>query len=170
MATFLSTRLLSFSVQPHDSVSDDSLSRHIDTDVPESDRLRHLLTWSFSRATSSSSPTSSQKKKPPSQPSRTLSTKAADYFESFEREMVKMVVERKVDVDSILESTPRGQTGLRENPQNVSNRRWEVIYTADNERYVLAQVSMSSHVLTLVTVPLKKPGFGKKLRHYGIPV
>ena len=123
--------------QPHNSVSDTSLYKHIDVDLPDSERIRQLLIWSSLRAaatpTSSSQHPSSSSQPPPPPPLPPLSAKAVQVLKSVQEDIVKMLAEKRIDLslyspeaDSSSKTKPQD---LLANEQNVRNRQWEVTYS-----------------------------------------
>ncbi|KAG6837984.1 hypothetical protein H0H93_008378 [Arthromyces matolae] len=114
--------------QPHNSVSDSSFYKHIDSDLPDSDRVRQLLIWCSARASfsppSPSDPTSSLP------PLSSLSTSAHAVLKATQEGIIRRLAERRVDLslfgasDQVAE--PLGK--LAENRQNVTNRTWEGVY------------------------------------------
>ena len=123
--------------QPHNSVSDGSFYKHIDVDLPDSERIRQLLIWSSLRAaatpTSSTSKPSSSTSQPPPPPLPPLSAKAVQVLKSVQEDVVKMLAEKTLDLS--LYSSEAGSSSktkpedLLVNEQNVRNRHWEVTYS-----------------------------------------
>ncbi|KAF9001543.1 Mis12-Mtw1 protein family-domain-containing protein [Cyathus striatus] len=129
--------------QPHPSVSDSTFYKHIDADLPDSERVRQLLIWCSLRASGSSLGSSSftpSKPKPSaaleSLPSASslpvLSEKAKEVLKEAQDEIVRMIAEKKVDLSLYNGDAPQGEgegEGEQvENEQNVRNRGWEVVY------------------------------------------
>jgi len=124
--------LLCYTAQPHNSVSESSFYKHIDTDLPDSERIRQLLIWCSLRAAASSSSSSSTSKLPP------LSAEGVQALKASQEDIVRGLAERKVDMSMYSsEGRKEPQQGeLRENEQNVRNRMWEVTYTSHIQQYV----------------------------------
>ncbi|KAG6853876.1 hypothetical protein C0991_000483 [Blastosporella zonata] len=121
--------------QPHNSVADTSFYKHIDADLPDSDRVRQLLIWCSARAAaaSPSSPSSSSTNPdPPPPPLPALSAKAEHALKCVQEDIVRQLAERRVDLSLFgnhEEKEPQGE--LAANKQNVTNRTWEGIYGGD---------------------------------------
>ena len=123
--------------QPHNSVSDSSFYKHIDIDLPDSERIRQLLIWSSLRATATPTPSTSQppssSSQPPPPPLPPLSAKAVQVLKSVQEDVVKMLAEKRIDLS--LYSPEAGSSSktkvedLIANEQNVRNRHWEVTYS-----------------------------------------
>ena len=123
--------------QPHSSVSDFTLFKHIDPEAPESQRARQLLVWSAHRA--SSTPTSSsihstqQGKDPPPK----LNSEGAKALRQVQERTIKMLVDKLVDTSVFGdELNTVSSTQARANEQNVMNRGREEKFLARIERYV----------------------------------
>ncbi len=106
--------------QPHPSVNDTSLYKHIDVELPEPDRMRQLVLFCAAR-TSSVAPR--EGKDPPSPPSE----KGAKLLQSLKDDMLLLLAERKVDMNVMTNdqsggSTPNRSTEMRANEQNELNR------------------------------------------------
>lgn len=136
--------------QPHNSVSDGSFYKHIDADLPDSERIRQLLIWSSLRAaatptpsTSKATSSSSQPHQPPPPPLPPLSAEAVKVLKSVQDDIVKMLTEKRIDLS--LYSPEAGSSSktkpedLLQNEQNVRNRQWEITYSDYIKR------SVSSH-------------------------
>ncbi len=111
--------------QPHNSVSESSFYKHIDTDLPDPERIRQLLIWCSLRAAAAPASSSSASKLPP------LSAEAVQALKASQEDIVRSLAERKIDLSMYSsEGRKEPQQGeLRENEQNVRNRMWEVTYT-----------------------------------------
>jgi kinetochore protein Mis13/DSN1 len=122
---------------PHNSVSDSSFYKHIDVDLPDSERIRQLLIWSSLRAsatpTSSTSQPSSSSSQPPPPPLPPLSGKAVQVLKSIQADVVKMLAEKRIDLSLYSpEAASSSKTKVEDliaNEQNVRNRHWEVTYS-----------------------------------------
>ena len=114
--------------QPHSNVSDSSFYKHIDSDLPDVERLRQLLIWSSYRSAATSQAAASSSK---SSTLPRLSAKASRALKAAQEEVIRMLAERKIDISvsshSGARSTPSEE--LRENEQNVRNRQWHLKYT-----------------------------------------
>lgn len=128
---------------PHNSVSETSFYKHIDCDLPDSERLRQLLIWCSIRASGTTTfSSSSTPSKPKSLPANIqlpkLSAKANQVFRSFQDDVVRMLAERKIDL-SLYGGPDTSQAGpsevkLRENEQNSKNKEFEVKYSQEIRR------------------------------------
>ncbi|TFK36727.1 Mis12-Mtw1 protein family-domain-containing protein [Crucibulum laeve] len=129
--------------QPHNSVSDSSFYKHIDCDLPESERMRQLLIWCSLRASgstlgiNSSTPSKSKPRPPPASTTSLppLSAKSQGLLREVQDDLVRMLAEKRIDLSLYgPEASGSGSKNveeeiLKENEQNVRNRKWEVTYT-----------------------------------------
>jgi len=115
--------------QPHNSVSETSFFKHIDCDLPEPERVRQLLIWCSLRA--AATPTPSTSKSSTSPPLPPLSGEAVLALKGMQDDVVRMLAEKRIDLSlySSASGSKPPQKDLRENEQNLRNRRWEVTYT-----------------------------------------
>ena len=123
--------------QPHSSVSDYTLYKHIDPEVPESQRARQLLVWSAHRAsttpTSSASHSTQQGKDPPPK----LNSEGAKILRQVQERIIKMLVDKIIDTSAYSDDTSTSSsTQVKANEQNVMNRSREEKFLARIERYV----------------------------------
>ena len=120
--------------QPHSSVSDFTLYKHIDPEVSESQRTRQLLVWSAHRA--SATPTSgpshmTQVKDPPPK----LNSEGTKVLRQVQEQVIKMLVNKSIDTSVYGdESSPSSSTQVKANEQNVMNRNREEKFLARIER------------------------------------
>lgn len=125
--------------QPHSSVPDFTLYKHIDPEVPESQRARQLLVWSAHRAsatpTSSSIHSTQQGKDPPPK----LNSEGTRVLQQVQERMIKMLVNKSIDT-SVFGDEPStsSSTQAKANEQNVMNRSREERFWARIERYARA--------------------------------
>ncbi|RDB30918.1 Kinetochore protein mis13 [Hypsizygus marmoreus] len=119
--------------QPHGSVSDSSFYKHIDSDLPDSERVRQLLIWCSSRAASQPTASSSSSNIPDPPP---LSSQAQQVLKTLQDDVVRMLAERRIDLS--LFGPPSTENAMqveqKENAQNVTNRAWEVTYGCHIQR------------------------------------
>ncbi|KAF8345243.1 Mis12-Mtw1 protein family-domain-containing protein [Amanita rubescens] len=138
--------------QPHNSVSSTSFYKHIDADLPDSERLRTLLIWCASRAaaksTSPSKPNSTasdngkessgdKDNRPPEPELPLLSARAQEVLKNIQEDVIRMLAERKVDLSLYSGDDPspdQGRKLLKPNEQNVTNRMLEVRYAEQIKR------------------------------------
>ncbi|THH17899.1 hypothetical protein EW146_g3002 [Bondarzewia mesenterica] len=126
---------------PHSSVGNSSLYKHIDCDLPESDRARQLLIWLASReisplhdqgAEASSSkhrPKRSGKDPPP------LPEGGQAVLKSVMEDVIKMLAERQVETNAYSPKSSETGGGKKvENEQNAKNRAREVTFMAELAR------------------------------------
>lgn len=121
---------MGLTAQPHGTVSDTSFYKHIDSDLPDAERIRQLLIWCASRAAVPPKPRMSEPPLP------VLSTKAETALRALQEDAVRMLAERRVDLSLFPPTasgsrTPEPQTA---NAQNVANRGWEVMYASHIKR------------------------------------
>lgn len=127
--------------RPHTSVSDSSLYKHIDPDLPESQRIRQLLIWLASRAMEPSSSSSRKGKSPaistdPNLPP--LPPGGAELLREVEEDILRQLAEKRIDTSAYSEPSESGSTwSLKENEQNVKNRAREKLFTEQIEEYVI---------------------------------
>ncbi|KAI0298027.1 Mis12-Mtw1 protein family-domain-containing protein [Multifurca ochricompacta] len=105
--------------QPHSSVDDASLYKHIDSELPEPDRARQLIILCAARAPL---PAPREGKDPPSQPSE----KGSKLLQELKDDVLLLLAERKVDMNVMAIGQPgsaaNGAADVRVNEQNVNNR------------------------------------------------
>ena len=123
--------------QPHSSVSDFTLYKHIDPEVSESQRARQLLVWSAHRAltapTSSSSRSTLQAKDPPPK----LNSEGVKILEQVQERIIRMLREKSIDTSAHSDETStKPSTQVKANEQNVMNRNREEKFLARIDRYV----------------------------------
>ena len=99
-------------------MNDTSLYKHIDSELPESDRARQLILLCAARAPL---PAAREGKDPPSQPSE----KGAKLFRDMKDDLLLLLAERKIDMNVTTNDQP-GSTANRglevvANEQNVNN-------------------------------------------------
>ncbi|KAF8624426.1 hypothetical protein AX17_007135 [Amanita inopinata Kibby_2008] len=138
--------------QPHNSVSETSFYKHIDADLPDSERLRQLLIWCASRAATKytsapSKPNSSSSANAKDNPGKggnpppnlpPLSSRATQVLKGVQESVIRMLAERRIDLsmygDNQGETSRKGQEKMQPNEQNVTNRMWEVRYAEEIKR------------------------------------
>ncbi|KAI0289721.1 Mis12-Mtw1 protein family-domain-containing protein [Russula brevipes] len=105
--------------QPHSSVDDASLYKHIDSELPDPDRARQLIMLCAARATL---PAPREGKDPPSEPSE----KGLKLLQDLKDNVLLSLAERKVDMSATAidraGSPANGSVDIRPNEQNVNNR------------------------------------------------
>ncbi|KAG6876938.1 hypothetical protein C0993_011902 [Termitomyces sp. T159_Od127] len=118
--------------QPHNSVADTAFYKHIDSDLPDSERVRQLLIWCSARVASTSLPSSSSTNPPLPK----LSAAAEAVLRATQEDIVRKLAERRVDLSLFggpedANTDSNANVILAENKQNVTNRTWEGVYTRD---------------------------------------
>ena len=132
--------------QPHSSVPDFTLYKHIDPEVPESQRARQLLVWSAHRAsakpTSSSIHSTQQGKDPPPK----INSEGTKILQQVQERIIKMLVNKSIDT-SVFGDEPStsSSTQVKANEQNVMNRSREERFLARIERYAPAVSPMCEY-------------------------
>ncbi|KAF5358957.1 hypothetical protein D9758_004902 [Tetrapyrgos nigripes] len=115
--------------QPHKHVSESSFYKHIDADLPQSERLTRLLIWCSHRAAQAFDPSSSSYVTHPDLPP--LTTQEVETLKKAQEDVIRLLAEKKIDLMS--SATPPRQSSRvpppKENEQNASNRRYEATYT-----------------------------------------
>ncbi len=108
-----------FLAQPHSSVNDTSLYKHIDSELPDPDRARQLILLCAARAPL---PAPREGKDPPSQPSE----KGVKMFQDMKDDLLLLLAERKIDMNAMRNdqqgSAANQGVEVRANEQNVNNR------------------------------------------------
>lgn len=112
---------LSTTAHPHNSISESSFFKHIDSDIPDTERLRLLLTWCTSRAAQSYSTT-------PGTTLPSLSEQEAAVLNRAQEEVQRLLADKKIDISPPSSHPPGSSQQSRVNDQNVSNRRYEKQY------------------------------------------
>ena len=133
--------------QPHSSVPDFTLFKHIDPEVPESQRARQLLVWSAHRAsatpTSSSIHSTQQGKDPPPK----LNSEGAKVLQQVQERIIKMLVNKSIDTSAFGDEVgTSSSTQVKANEQNVMNRSREERFLARIERCVHVANSIRVYV------------------------
>lgn len=105
--------------QPHSSVDDASLYKHIDSELPDPDRARQLIILCAARAPL---PAPREGKDPPSEPTE----KGTKLLQELKDNVLLLLAERKIDMN-VMATNPsgspsNGSTDIRANEQNVNNR------------------------------------------------
>ena len=120
--------------QPHSSVDDASLYKHIDSELPDSDRARQLIMLCAARAPL---PTLHEGKGPPNGPSE----KGVKLLQEMRDSMLLLLAERKIDLNVTATDQPssaaNGNVDLRPNEQNVNNRARTTRFKDEIQMYVL---------------------------------
>ncbi|KAF8273815.1 Mis12-Mtw1 protein family-domain-containing protein [Lactarius quietus] len=97
--------------QPHSSVNDTSLYKHIDSELPEPDRARQLISFCAARA---------------SLPTPRLPEKGSPLFQDLKDNLLLRLAERKIDLNAARDDQPGSAANLGvevlPNEQNVNNR------------------------------------------------
>ncbi|KAI0260444.1 hypothetical protein BC834DRAFT_1044616 [Gloeopeniophorella convolvens] len=103
--------------QPHASVDDASLYKHIDAELPDPDRARQLVLLCAARAPL---PAPREGKDPPSQPSE----QGVKLLQDLRDDVMLLLAERKIEVNVMGAFQPEssGSADVRANEQNVRNR------------------------------------------------
>ncbi|KAH9957111.1 Mis12-Mtw1 protein family-domain-containing protein [Russula dissimulans] len=104
--------------QPHSSVDDASLYKHIDSELPDRDRARQLIILCAARAPL---PVPREGKDPPSEPSE----KGAKLLQELKDNMLLLLAERKIDMNVTAADQPGSAANgayIPANEQNVNNR------------------------------------------------
>lgn len=123
--------------KPHSSVDHTSFYKHIDADVPDSDRARQLLIWSASRvADQPSIPHSAKRsgKDPPPPALPKLSEAALQAKKIIQENFIRQLAEREINTNVYCPPGAPAWDTVGENEQNVKNRAREIKFTADIDR------------------------------------
>ncbi|KAI9511914.1 Mis12-Mtw1 protein family-domain-containing protein [Russula earlei] len=104
--------------QPHPSVDDSSLYKHIDSELPDPDRARQLILLCAARAPL---PAPREGKDPPSEPSE----EGIKLLQELKEDVLLLLAERKIDMNVTAidrAGSPENGVDVRPNEQNVNNR------------------------------------------------
>ena len=127
-----------FTAQPHSSVDDASLYKHIDSELPDSDRARQLIILCAARAPL---PTPREGKDPPNE----LSEKGARLLQELKDNMLLSLAERKIDMNVTATDQPgsptNGSVDIRPNEQNVNNRARTARFKDEIRMFVFPSLS-----------------------------
>lgn len=133
--------------QPHQSVSENSFYKHIDCDLPESERMRQLLIWcsmrtsttsqARSKSATSSTVESSSNSIPAEPELPSLSKEASQVLKSIQDCIVRTLAEKKMNISILSSGSNTPAEDLRENEQNTKNRHWQVTYTTQIDQFVV---------------------------------
>lgn len=122
-----------------------SFYKHIDSDIPESQRARQLLIWCSYRAMTqlheqlkqqgdaSSSSSRSKSTQPGKDPPPPLSEESTQILRRVEESVIRMLAEKKIDTNVFRtdgELRPAPHRPMKENEQNVKNRERERKFNA----------------------------------------
>ena len=133
--------------QPHSSVDDASLYKHIDSELPDSDRARQLIMLCAARAPL---PTSHEGKGPPNGPSE----KGVKLLQEVRDNVLLLLAERKLDLNVTATDQPssagNGNVDLRPNEQNVNNRARTTRFKDEIRMYVVPSLFHSTFPRPLI--------------------
>ncbi|KAF5378704.1 hypothetical protein D9757_010770 [Collybiopsis confluens] len=101
-----------FIAHPHPSISESSFYKHIDPELPDTERLRLLLTWCASRAENSYTSAVSGTMLPP------LTAEEASVLQRSQGNIMRMLVAKQIDLSPTLQSQPSDTR--KPNEKNVS--------------------------------------------------
>jgi kinetochore protein Mis13/DSN1 len=114
-------------------VDDASLYKHIDSELPDSDRARQLILLCAARAPLSMP---REGKDPPSK----LSEKGAKLLQDLKDDVLHLLAERKIDMNLMATDQPgspaNGSVDIRPNDQNVNNRARTTRFKDEIRMYV----------------------------------
>lgn len=100
-------------VIPHDSVPSDRLYRHIDSELPDPHRARHLLVWCARRAIP----------RPEGEPSR-LPPKDVALLATIQDRVVRQLMDLKIEIP-LYGTTETDNRTLADDPVNIRNREYK---------------------------------------------
>ena len=120
--------------QPHSSVDDGSLYKHIDSELPDPDRARQLIILGAARAPL---PAPREGKDPPGEPSE----KGIKLLQGLKDNVLRLLAERKIDLNATSTDRPgspaNGSLDIRPNEQNVNNRARTTRFKDEIRMYVI---------------------------------
>ncbi|KAF8589354.1 hypothetical protein K439DRAFT_1657984 [Ramaria rubella] len=107
--------------QPHASVASSNFHKHIDRELPEAHRARHLLVWCASRT--SARPGSSSRVDNPTLPP--LTSEGVSMLQEVQKEVQKMLTEQRIDTSFSNRIEENGKPQVKPHEQNVRNLKRE---------------------------------------------
>jgi kinetochore protein Mis13/DSN1 len=122
-------------VIPHDSVPSEKLYRHIDSDLPEPHRARHLLVWCARRAATDMS----SARKPTSKKGK-IDDRDSALLATIQDRVVRQLMDLKIDIPlydlgfGLDAKKGKGEKPLEEDPANIKNRDHKERLTKAEER------------------------------------
>lgn len=121
--------------QPHASVSTSNFHKHIDRELPEAHRARHLLVWCASRSSARSKPgSSSEVNHPPLPP---LTAEGTAILHEVQKEILKMLTEQRIDTSLSSRADGDGdRPKVKQHEQNVRNLKREDDFMRHIDRLV----------------------------------
>ena len=131
--------LIYHSALPHTSVSNTSLYKHIDPDLPESHRIRQLLIWVASRAMDQSLSKNGGRKSvvtqlPPDISLPSLPTGGAEILREIEEDIIRQLAEKRIETNTFSEAMDTTEKfALKVNEQNVKNQAREKLFSQQIE-------------------------------------
>ncbi|KAF8650299.1 hypothetical protein AX16_005307 [Volvariella volvacea WC 439] len=134
-SSYQATGVISY---PHNSIGEGNFYKHIDAELPETERIRQLFIWCLSRATSQHNASILSNSPPSTLPP--LTDKALKVLKAGQENALRLLAEKEVDLSPygpLINGQSRGSgqgENLKENQQNVTNRNWEVTYGAQIKR------------------------------------
>lgn len=127
--------LISLAAQPHPSVSTANFHKHIDRELPEAHRARHLLVWCASRTSARTSSSSSSKADNPPLPP--LTAEGATILQEVQKEVQKMLTEQRIDISFSSRIEVDGdRPTVRQHEQNAKNLKREDDFMRHIDRLV----------------------------------
>ncbi|GJJ06638.1 hypothetical protein Clacol_000832 [Clathrus columnatus] len=122
--------------QPHPTLDPANFHKHIDLELPDAHRTRHLLVWCASRATNSNSgsssslPESSSSSSTSLPPLPPLTAEGMSVLRDVQKEVQKMLLEQRIDISFTGHSNEAStSTRLKPHEQNVKNQHRESDFT-----------------------------------------
>lgn len=129
------------SVVPHESVPSHSLYRHIDVDLPEPHRARHLLVWCAKRA---AAPTPAENTKDKSKAKKNLNDADSALVVSIQDRVIRQLMDLTIDIplydvsgDSASKLKRTKQEPMTEDPVNLRNKEHKELLAKAEERSTL---------------------------------
>ena len=118
-------------------MDDASLYKHIDSELPDPDRVRQLIILCAARAPL---PAPREGKDPPSEPSE----KGTKLLQELKDNMLLLLAERKIDMNTTSidqsGSSANGSLDIRPNEQNVNNRVRTTRFKDEIRMYVFFEI------------------------------
>lgn len=137
--------------QPHSSVQNEYLYRHIDRDLPEAQKRRQLLVWSWPRTSQPPQPPTAPKtsktrsstkntKDPPQ-----MSAEAIVALKSTRDDVLRMLADKSINMSSAAGSSHDSRP-LKPNPNNLENAAWKSAHESAVQRMQQEQQSWDGAV------------------------
>jgi kinetochore protein Mis13/DSN1 len=134
-------RVLTAAASPPNSVPEATFFKHIDCDLPETERVRQLLIWCAIRS-SGSNPVSRSSTPVKPKPIPGLTDRGAEVSRRIKDDFIRRLVERKASLNLYGGPSQAEGSKLKENQQNTRNKDLDVKYSQDIRQWVAVQFQL----------------------------